>query len=153
MSIQSSAWDESDLRVATDLDRLAAAEAASAPPELEARVAIESAPALRESPIPFVRVLARAPMRVAAAAALLVGGVLGFMALNQRPSSPVAPPTIARADSNLDDAVEAWLSVAALGGQDPIAAELDLLYAESARLGEGFEWGSGPELANGRGSM
>jgi len=149
------AWDESDRRLATDLDRLAHAEASSAPAGMESRVADRSAPALREAPIPFARVLARSPMRIAAAAALLAGGAIALVWLNRQATTPAAPeaPVIATTDSDLDGAVAAWLTVAALDDQDPIAAELDLLYAETARLGEGFEWQTGPDLTNGRGSM
>jgi hypothetical protein len=148
------AWDDTDRRIAANLDLLADAEARSAPRDFERRVAERTARALRSRPMPIVRILTPLSVRIAAVVALVLGGLVLVLSLRPHAAPMPAPhATHAPPASDLDSAVAEWLTLAALGGQDAIAAELDLLYAETARLGEISDWSPVPDPDYHRGSM
>lgn len=146
-------WDPAESQIAADLDRLARAEAADAAPDFESRVVHRSAPALRAAPRPFAEVLASTPVRIAAAVAVVLSGIALVLAIRQPRAVPAPEPIAASALTDLDHAVAEWLTFAALSGQDAFAAELDLLYAETVRLGEGLDWPAAPDWDIPRGSM
>jgi hypothetical protein len=146
--------DDGTARIEAALDRLARAEAASAPAGFEDRVA-HAVRAGAAAPIPMSRgVRARlfTPLRAAACLAL-VGTAVGVYVATL--GGPGRTPELAGAPApSLDAAVGELLAVAALHGEDDtFSTQVESFLADTERVGQGFEIEPGSDPESGQGAM